>query len=225
MGDEQLTMFQASQLKWLKRQVDNLADESRRSDARPRIEQELFAAQLQSILYRQLVVDRANAVHLQPCIAALTGKSEESRGFVCNGELVAVASTYFRRPGAVSYNLTDVQSEVLLIDHGLPDDDTLLGGVPFSRIRGVMEAAAAAITELVEHVPIAIRTDCAVDPVNGLVVLSEIEGGLDFSIFPQQVRSFKSGQSQELSITDRICELVAKGVDEVAPVVLGRKAK
>ena len=44
MGDEQLTMFQASQLKWLKRQVDNLADESRRSDARPRIEQELFAA-------------------------------------------------------------------------------------------------------------------------------------------------------------------------------------
>lgn len=44
MGDEQLTMFQANQLKWLKRQVDNLADESRRSDARPRIEQELFAA-------------------------------------------------------------------------------------------------------------------------------------------------------------------------------------
>lgn len=44
MGDEQLTMFQSTQLKWLKRQVDNLADESRRNDARPRIEQELFAA-------------------------------------------------------------------------------------------------------------------------------------------------------------------------------------
>ena len=44
MGDEQLTGWQASQLKWLKRQVDNLADESRRDDARPRIEQELFAA-------------------------------------------------------------------------------------------------------------------------------------------------------------------------------------
>ncbi len=44
MGDEQLTGWQASQLRWLKRQVDNLADESKRDDARPRIEQELFAA-------------------------------------------------------------------------------------------------------------------------------------------------------------------------------------
>ena len=44
MGDEELSMFQSQQLKWLKRQVDNLADESRRDDARPRIEQELFAA-------------------------------------------------------------------------------------------------------------------------------------------------------------------------------------
>jgi len=44
MGNEQLTSWQKSQLNWLKRQVDNLADESRRSDARPRIEQELFAA-------------------------------------------------------------------------------------------------------------------------------------------------------------------------------------
>jgi len=37
-------VFQSSQLKWLKQQVDNLADESKRNDARPRIEQELFAA-------------------------------------------------------------------------------------------------------------------------------------------------------------------------------------
>ena len=44
MGDEELSMFQSQQLKWLKRQVDNLADESKRNDARPRIEQELFAA-------------------------------------------------------------------------------------------------------------------------------------------------------------------------------------
>jgi len=44
MGDEQLTGWQASQLRWLKQQVDNLSDESKRDDARPRIEQELFAA-------------------------------------------------------------------------------------------------------------------------------------------------------------------------------------
>ena len=79
------------------------------------------------------------------------------------GELVAVASTYFRRAGAVSYNLTDVQSEVLLVDHGLPSPDAVLGGVAFAQIRGVMEAAAEAINQLVEHTPIAIRTDVAVD--------------------------------------------------------------
>ena len=44
MGNEQLSKWQASQLEWLKRQVDNLADESRRDDARPRIEQELSMA-------------------------------------------------------------------------------------------------------------------------------------------------------------------------------------
>ena len=44
MANEQLTKWQASQLEWLKRQVDNLADESKRDDARPRINQELFAA-------------------------------------------------------------------------------------------------------------------------------------------------------------------------------------
>ena len=42
----------------------------------------------------------------------------------------------------------------------------------------------------------------------GLVVLSEIEGGLDFSIFPQQVRSY--------NISDRICELVAEQVNAAA---------
>ena len=44
MGDEQLSVFQASQLKWLKRQVDNLQDEKGRTDARPGIERELWAA-------------------------------------------------------------------------------------------------------------------------------------------------------------------------------------
>ncbi len=44
MGDEQLTTFQAAQLKWLKQQVDNLADERYRKDARPNIHRELFAA-------------------------------------------------------------------------------------------------------------------------------------------------------------------------------------
>ena len=44
MGNEQLTKWQASQLKWLKRQVDNLRDESVRKNPRPRIQQEIFAA-------------------------------------------------------------------------------------------------------------------------------------------------------------------------------------
>ena len=44
MGNEQLSMFQAAQLKWLKRQVDNLQDEKGRRDARPGLERELFAA-------------------------------------------------------------------------------------------------------------------------------------------------------------------------------------
>ena len=44
MGDEQLSVFQAAQLKWLKQQVDNLQDEKSRSDARPGISRELFAA-------------------------------------------------------------------------------------------------------------------------------------------------------------------------------------
>ena len=44
MGDEELGMFQAAQLKWLKQQVDNLTDERYRKDARPNIHRELFAA-------------------------------------------------------------------------------------------------------------------------------------------------------------------------------------
>ncbi len=44
MGDEQLSTFQEANLKWLKRQVDNLQDEQYRADARPRVKQELWAA-------------------------------------------------------------------------------------------------------------------------------------------------------------------------------------
>ena len=48
-------------------------------------ERRRFREELSSILLRQLVVDHAGAVHLQPCIRALTGRSEEFRGFVLNG--------------------------------------------------------------------------------------------------------------------------------------------
>lgn len=44
MGDEQLSVFQAAQLKWLKQQVDKLQDEKGRKDARPGIERELWCA-------------------------------------------------------------------------------------------------------------------------------------------------------------------------------------
>tara|TARA_R110002020_G_scaffold134306_1_gene299816 strand:+ start:156 stop:344 length:189 start_codon:yes stop_codon:yes gene_type:complete len=44
MGDEELSMFQSQQLKWLKQQVDNLKDERYREKARPNIHLELFAA-------------------------------------------------------------------------------------------------------------------------------------------------------------------------------------
>tara|TARA_R100000734_G_C3315932_1_gene108168 strand:+ start:2278 stop:2481 length:204 start_codon:yes stop_codon:yes gene_type:complete len=44
MGDEQLSRWQAAQLHWLKRQVDNLREEEYRTDARPGIKRELWAA-------------------------------------------------------------------------------------------------------------------------------------------------------------------------------------
>ena len=44
MGDQDLTKFQAAQLRWLKRQVDALQEERYRSDARPNVQRELFAA-------------------------------------------------------------------------------------------------------------------------------------------------------------------------------------
>jgi hypothetical protein len=44
MGDAELSMFQQSQLRWLKQQVDALQDERYRRDARPNVQRELFAA-------------------------------------------------------------------------------------------------------------------------------------------------------------------------------------
>lgn len=44
MGDTELSTFQQAQLRWLKRQVDNLQEEQWRDDARSRVKQELFAA-------------------------------------------------------------------------------------------------------------------------------------------------------------------------------------
>ena len=58
MGDEQLTTFQAAQLKWLKQQVDNLQDERYRKDARPNIQRELFAAREELDNYVQALRDR-----------------------------------------------------------------------------------------------------------------------------------------------------------------------
>ena len=57
MGDEQLTTFQAVQLKWLKQQVDNLQDERYRKDARPNIQRELFAAREELDNYVQALRD------------------------------------------------------------------------------------------------------------------------------------------------------------------------
>ena len=75
-----------------------------------------------------------------------------------------------------------------------------------------MERAATAIAKLVGHTPITIRTDCAVDGERGQVVVSEIEGGLDFSIFPQQIRS--------CDVTDMLCGQVANDTHEAAMAML-----
>lgn len=47
MGNEQLTKHQEEVYKFLKQQVDNLTEESRRDDARPRINQEVQAARVE----------------------------------------------------------------------------------------------------------------------------------------------------------------------------------
>ena len=82
----------------------------------------------------------------------------------------------------------------MVIDYGVPSDDRLLSGVPFRRVRAVMEASCRAITDLIGEVPVCIRTDVAVDAQTGAVVLSESEGGLDFSVFPRQVVSYPSSK-------------------------------
>jgi hypothetical protein len=71
----------------------------------------------------------------------------------------------------------------------------------------VMRRAAAAVAELIGEVPLACRTDCAVDGAAGCIVLNEIEGGLDFSVFPDQVTSYDSTGGITAAA---IAELVAK---------------
>jgi hypothetical protein len=44
MGDEQLTLFQASHLRWLKQQVNNLQDLRYTRNAPNNLDRELFAA-------------------------------------------------------------------------------------------------------------------------------------------------------------------------------------
>jgi hypothetical protein len=44
MDDKKLTPFQESELKWLRRQVDNLQDEENRKNARPNVKQDLWVA-------------------------------------------------------------------------------------------------------------------------------------------------------------------------------------
>ena len=44
MGDEQLTMFQAAHLRWLKQQVNNLQDLRYTRNAPDNLDRELFAA-------------------------------------------------------------------------------------------------------------------------------------------------------------------------------------
>jgi len=44
MDDNKLTPFQESELKWLRRQVDNLQDEENRKDARPNVKRDLWVA-------------------------------------------------------------------------------------------------------------------------------------------------------------------------------------
>tara|TARA_R110000851_G_scaffold57339_1_gene133546 strand:- start:928 stop:1170 length:243 start_codon:yes stop_codon:yes gene_type:complete len=44
MDDGKLTPFQENELKWLRRQVDNLQDEEHRKDARPDVKRELWVA-------------------------------------------------------------------------------------------------------------------------------------------------------------------------------------
>jgi hypothetical protein len=167
---------------------------------------ELVQGQLEEALRKLLVGDGANGVQIQPALTALAGQSVEFRGLHVRGELVWVCATYFRCAGGASYNLTDIASEVMIIDHGVPKDDKVVSGVPFQRIRQVMEEARAGVADLIGHMPIAIRTDCAVDLETGQVVLNEIEGGLDFSVFPLQVTSYNA--------TDGITTAVVREFEE-----------
>jgi hypothetical protein len=52
-NQKELTLFQATQVKWLKQQVRNLQDEKRSLNPRPRIDQEIFAADMELTEYQK----------------------------------------------------------------------------------------------------------------------------------------------------------------------------
>ena len=143
--------------------------------------------ELKETLRFMLHTCNASGVQVQPCVAALTGKNPEYRGIFVNGVLRVVAATYFRRP---ENDGTVLGGEIMVVDHGVPDDDDMMSGVPFRQVRAVMESAMRAIAQLVDETPVMLRTDVAVaGGATQLVMISEIEGGLDFSVFPSQIAS------------------------------------
>ena len=137
-----------------------------------------------------------SGVQLQPCVTALSGKRPEYRGYFVGGSLRAVAATYFRRP---ENDNTALGGEIMVVDLGMPAAGALLSGVPFRQMRAVMESAAAVVRDrLAMETPVMCRVDVAVDEGAQLVMLTEIEAGLDFSVFPSLIKSF--------DIRDACCE-------------------
>ena len=141
-----------------------------------------------------------SGVQLQPCVMALSGKRPEYRGYFVGGALRAVAATYFRRP---ENDNTTLGGEIMVVDLGLPAPAAALSGVPFRQVRAVMERAAAVVRDVLAlETPVMCRVDVCVDEAAGLVMLTEIEGGLDFSVFPSLIKSF--------DIRDACCEEVCR---------------
>ena len=52
-NQKELTMFQKTHVKWLKQQVRNLQDEKRGLNPRPRIDQEIFSADMELTDYQK----------------------------------------------------------------------------------------------------------------------------------------------------------------------------
>ena len=103
---------------------------------KPDTEGKSLREELNETLRFMLHTCNASGVQVQPCVAALTGKSPEYRGIFVNGVLRVVAATYFRRP---ENDGTVLGGEIMVVDHGVPEDDDMISGVPFRQVRTVME--------------------------------------------------------------------------------------